>query len=236
MMMVVVVVKLVAMMTMMTMMMMMMMIDDGDYDYGDCDVVEKDGEEKDIVCYFLTHLSDLQWWIFYIVKEKYLDLHRFLVHLAIWLKDRFLLHYLTCLVGVSLSLSHNSDITRASWCLRSPATRLLVLKLVQPNNRKKHSNTELLVFYNRLSSVMIDVFFSQMVSKSEGFSRSWCDHCDIQDKWINPLRQLTPYGIQYLHQLGSCDGLLPDGTKPYTCTNVDLSSGKSHGIHLRGLS
>ena len=95
MMMMMVVVMVVAMMTMMT-----VMIDDGDYDYGDCDVEEKDGEEKDIVCYFLTHLSDLQWRIFYIAKEKYLDLHRFLVHLAIWLKDRFLLHYLTCLVGV----------------------------------------------------------------------------------------------------------------------------------------
>ena len=49
-------------------------------------------------------------------------------------------------IFIDLSLLHNSHITRALWRLRPVATRLLVLKLVQPNNRKKHSNAELLVF------------------------------------------------------------------------------------------
>ena len=36
--------------------------------------------------------------------------------------------------------------------------------------------------------------------------------------------------------IGSCNGLLPDGNKAITWTNVDLSLDKSHDIHLRALS
>ena len=36
--------------------------------------------------------------------------------------------------------------------------------------------------------------------------------------------------------IGSGNGLLPDGTKPFTWTNVDWSSVKSSDIHIRAIS
>ena len=47
---------------------------------------------------------------------------------------------------------------------------------------------------------------------------------------------MTPYGDTDLVNIGSDNGLLPDGHQAITWTNVDLSSDKSHVIQLRALS